>query len=182
MTNTQATPALPTDAAHKFAYILATIHSSLLTGDEKMALNLVKSLPIAMEDLDLGDIYYGAAVDEYLDMIYPILYPNDPELSDEDAKILKDMFQAILPEEEEEEEDESGLTAVELREGTCGNPDCGCNDPDDGEEVLVPTWINADGTVDFDRLAEEIEALEQQYPDQEVIHEEEDFVIIKLWK
>ena len=164
--------------AHKLACILATIHTTHLIGDDVMVTHLLNTLPKVLgDDPNVAALYYGDDVDEYLEEVEKILYPEgktmtesefaevyarhlavvenataapveDEEEVDEDEEAYKELYRLLFNEEPPAREEE------EDDEGVCGNPDCVCSGGDE------------------DNFSAE----------EELIAETDEFVIVKIWK
>lgn len=148
--------ALPNTPEYKFAYILATLHSCHLLGDDDIVEKLLDSLDVVMADPALRDIYESEEVDEYLRRVKPILYPSDEDvlniladeaaqafwdnMSDEEREEMLKVINDLFSDEEEVTDPLHAFKAPELiKDGQCNSPGCLCHDEDDNEELLAET-------------------------------------------
>lgn len=147
---------LPTTPEYKLAYILATLHSCHLMGDDDIVLRLLDSLHIALSEDDVRAVYESEAVDEYLRQVQPILYPSKEvlniladeaaeaywdNLSDEEREEMLKVIESLFSDEEEVQDPLHAFKAPELiKDGQCNSPGCVCHDDeDDNEELLAET-------------------------------------------
>lgn len=146
---------------YEFAYALAAIHSAYMLGEHDLVHALILNLPILMQDPDLGKIYYSEEVDECMRLVSERFGIGDEEEDVEEEFDIEDSIKQMValgatyvgPDFFEEEDE----TAIE--EG-CTDCDCECS---------VPTAFGEDDE-------------DHDWADSEVIHEEDDYLIVKIWK